>query len=391
MKIGLALSGGGVRATIYHLGVLARLAESELWGQIRHVSTVSGGSLCAALVFAKNQKRWPDGPTYLNAVLPAIQKLLTTQDLQKAYIIRALRPWLLLRGRAHVLAAAMESVWGINGCVSEMPLEPRWTINATCYETGKNWRFSAKRMGDYITEYVLQPKFPLAAAAAASAAVPGAIGPLTIDAAKYTWHSVDKKGLPTGEINPAFSTYHLWDGGVYENQGLEVLYKAGQGYRYDLDFCLVSDASAPVGSEARTDLPVLRHFLPMKRLIFIAMDQIRSLRARDVFGYMKGNRCGGYLRMGESVAAIYRANGVALPEENLEVLSDNDVAWAAGFPTTLRQVTKAEFTLLFRHGYETCSAVLAVSSANPFQAFNASILQTELTNRDEIPAQKRGE
>ena len=29
-KIGIALSGGGVRATVFHLGVLARLAEDDL-------------------------------------------------------------------------------------------------------------------------------------------------------------------------------------------------------------------------------------------------------------------------------------------------------------------------------------------------------------------------
>jgi predicted acylesterase/phospholipase RssA len=29
MKIGLALSGGGFRATVFHLGVLARLAEEN--------------------------------------------------------------------------------------------------------------------------------------------------------------------------------------------------------------------------------------------------------------------------------------------------------------------------------------------------------------------------
>lgn len=37
-RVGLALSGGGFRASLYHLGVLARLAESDV---LRHVETLS--------------------------------------------------------------------------------------------------------------------------------------------------------------------------------------------------------------------------------------------------------------------------------------------------------------------------------------------------------------
>ncbi len=43
MKIGLSLSGGGFRATVFHLGVLARLAEEGLMEEVTCVSTVSGG------------------------------------------------------------------------------------------------------------------------------------------------------------------------------------------------------------------------------------------------------------------------------------------------------------------------------------------------------------
>ena len=51
MKIGLALSGGGFRATIYHLGVLARLAEQNRLEEVTFISTVSGGSLCLRKTF----------------------------------------------------------------------------------------------------------------------------------------------------------------------------------------------------------------------------------------------------------------------------------------------------------------------------------------------------
>lgn len=48
-KLGLALSGGGFRASLYHLGVLRRLAELDLLRRIEVISTVSGGSVVGAL------------------------------------------------------------------------------------------------------------------------------------------------------------------------------------------------------------------------------------------------------------------------------------------------------------------------------------------------------
>ena len=48
-KWGLALSGGGFRASFFHLGVLARLAEMDLLRRVEVISTVSGGSIIGAL------------------------------------------------------------------------------------------------------------------------------------------------------------------------------------------------------------------------------------------------------------------------------------------------------------------------------------------------------
>jgi len=45
---GLALSGGGFRATCFHVGVLAHLAESDELGHLDTISCVSGGSIAGA-------------------------------------------------------------------------------------------------------------------------------------------------------------------------------------------------------------------------------------------------------------------------------------------------------------------------------------------------------
>lgn len=47
-KAGLALSGGGFRASFYHLGVLARLAELDMLRHLEVLSCVSGGSIVGA-------------------------------------------------------------------------------------------------------------------------------------------------------------------------------------------------------------------------------------------------------------------------------------------------------------------------------------------------------
>ena len=50
-KIGLALSGGGFRASLYHLGVLARLAELDVLRYVEVLSCVSGGSIVGAYYY----------------------------------------------------------------------------------------------------------------------------------------------------------------------------------------------------------------------------------------------------------------------------------------------------------------------------------------------------
>ena len=47
-KVGLALSGGGFRASLFHIGVLARLAELDLLRNVEVLSCVSGGSIVGA-------------------------------------------------------------------------------------------------------------------------------------------------------------------------------------------------------------------------------------------------------------------------------------------------------------------------------------------------------
>ena len=52
-KLGLALSGGGFRASLFHIGVLASLAEKGELKNIEAISCVSGGSILGAFYYLK--------------------------------------------------------------------------------------------------------------------------------------------------------------------------------------------------------------------------------------------------------------------------------------------------------------------------------------------------
>ena len=47
-RIGLALSGGGFCATLFHLGMIRFLREAGILPQVKHITSVSGGSILAA-------------------------------------------------------------------------------------------------------------------------------------------------------------------------------------------------------------------------------------------------------------------------------------------------------------------------------------------------------
>ena len=364
MKIAIALSGGGVRAVAFHCGVLRRLALDELLERTTFVSTVSGGSLLTGLILCQNGHRWPTSGEFLETVLPKVSECLTAATLQWSYVWRVFaRPWRLAHGRAWVLARQLETQWGIAGSLQDLPSLPRWIINATCYQTGKNWRFSQPRMGDYLSHYVLAPDIPIADAIAASAAVPGLIGPLVIRSERYHWHRYEGGQLvPTS--TPA-TRYELWDGGVYDNLGLEPLFKPSGGFRDGFDLLLVSDASAPLELNPRTPNRILRPAHRVLRLVDIASDQVRGLRSRAVVAeFARDVATGVYFRIGTTAEKIYTAVGWAAAPGNH--LAAGDVSRAATFPTTLRRLTQPEFNRIHRHGFEVADGTLATRLTSRF-------------------------
>src|ERR1700733_11095257 len=61
-KVGLALSGGGFRASLFHIGVLARLAELDVLRHVEVLSCVSGGSIIGAYYYLELRNKLQQKP-----------------------------------------------------------------------------------------------------------------------------------------------------------------------------------------------------------------------------------------------------------------------------------------------------------------------------------------
>jgi NTE family protein len=365
-KIGLALSGGGVRAAIFHLGVLRRLAAEDLLGKVTHLSTVSGGSLVTAAIMARSGLCWPTSAQYEGEVYPDLRELLTSSDLFSLQAVGwsgLLRFNLkLLRHRARVLADLLERQWGVRGGLGDLPPTPVWWINTTCLLTGKNWRFARGEMGDWRFGLHYAPEVRIADAAAASAAVPYAIGALTLDLPREGWFEVDPATRrPTRRRErPTAERVRLWDGGAYENLGLEALYKPGEALRH-CDFLICSDASGALASEeSSSPLRLFRGKLASPRLFDVASDQIRSLRSRMLFRDIdEGTVRGALIKMGLSARDIDIKVGRSRSGPDYDAFqTDAETRAAHLHPTDLAAVSPEIFDLIARHGFEAADGVL---------------------------------
>ena len=343
-KVSLALSGGGVRAMAVHMGVLRFLAENGWLELVARVSSVSGGSLAVGLVIARAGRRWPSSSEFLGDVLPAVRESMCDRSLIWDALSQLRYPgnWKYLLSRANLVGKALEKHWGLNFALSDLPTIPTWSINATTAENGKRFRFKGLTIGDYEAGYAVAGDLSVSTALAVSAAFPGAIGPLALQTGLFDWKKRNW-GEPESAaktLEPEFKTLHLYDGGVYDNLGLESLFDAGRGTpKVESDIIIVSDAGAPLGQGFSVGpLSPWR----LKRVADIMSDQSRSLRVRTFVEYIKRTGAGALIQLNSPL---------------LDRRTDADADFAFTFPTTLRRLEKSEFDTLARHGYSVAKKV----------------------------------
>ncbi|HEX5089464.1 MAG TPA: patatin-like phospholipase family protein [Nocardioides sp.] len=267
--VGLCLSGGGFRAMLFHLGVLKRLNLAGWLPRLDRVSSVSGGSITAGLLGL----RW-DELTFTDGVATNFDALVTdplrefahTKVDVPAVATGALLPFVTISDR---VVGKLRRLYG-DATLQDLPDRPRFVINATNLETGVLFRFSKPYLADYTIGLVRDPDVALAQAVGASAAFPPFLSPFEIDLSDATWDLGEK---PVENPSPAFrSEILLSDGGVYDNMGLETVWKK---YRT----VLVSDAGGHMGADTDPGRDWAHGIL---RVLHILDSQVRSLRRSAV-------------------------------------------------------------------------------------------------------------
>jgi len=280
--VALCLSGGGYRAMIFHVGAIWRLNELRYLPKLDRVSSVSGGSITAGVLGLN----WPrlqfdaDGfATNLDEQFVQPLRKLASKTIDKGAVIGGI----LLPGTIsdRVAGAYRKHVFG-KATLQNLPDRPRFVINATNFQTGALWRFSKPYMADYRVGMVRNPKVELAVAVAASSAFPPILSPVQLHLDPDSFDPAERGPLH----EPPYTTdVVLSDGGVYDNLGLETVWK-----RYIT--ILVSDGGGKMGAQPKPKHDWARHAY---RALGVIDTQVRNLRKRQVVaGYLNGDREGTY-------------------------------------------------------------------------------------------------
>ena len=338
--IALALSGGGYRAMVFHIGALLRLNELGLLAKLARVSSVSGGSITAGvLALFWTQLKFQNGvASNFNIVVGKLRAMASTTIDMGAIIGGILLPGTI----SDRVAAAYDNVLFGGKMLSDLPDEgvsvPRFVFNATNVQTAALWRFSKPYMGDYRVGLVYNPKVSIAVAVAASSAFPPVLSPVTLD---ITQPVVATKGADLSYA-PFTTTAVLSDGGVYDNLGLETIFK-----RYKT--LLVSDAGQKIAPEESPHHDWVRHSI---RILDTVDNQVRSLRKRHLIdSYTSGESTGCYWGIRTHFSDYH------LTSDPLGC-SGRDPDYLAAIPTRLEAMDETMQRKLINWGYAVCDAAI---------------------------------
>lgn len=321
--IGLALSGGGFRAMLFHLGAIVRLNEMRLLRELDEVSGVSGGAIVAGRLAAV----WPRLRFRVGMAVnlweelaaPLLEFAGRRVDIRAA--ARALVPG--VSAARQLEAAYRNSVVGMT-TLGDMPARPRFSFLAVHLASGAPWVFERRGAESVSIGRLRDPSIPLARAMAASSAYPPFLAPLVLH--------MDPARLdhPT----PVEPRAVLADGGMYDNLGLHGLW----------DRCatiLCSDAGGVLQPMARTSGFWLRQLV---RAMEIHADRSRSLRRHVALEE---------LRLGRKAGTLWRTDA-NLSSYPVEPAFSVDPSWPphlAEMRTRLDRFSIVEQCRLINWGY----------------------------------------
>ena len=374
-RIALALSGGGFRAAIFHLGVLRRLAECGWLDRIDVLSTVSGGSLLGGFLAL----RW--------------ETLLQKGAAPEAFETTIVRPFLDIVTKHNFILRWMAASWKLpfkkygdptftrsklageiysemfydGRTCDELPVRPYLVLNAASLLSIRAWRFTRAGLGDSRFGHASWGVKPLliGEAAGTSAAFPPVFPPPRIRCADYAF------GKPIYDEEPLAKVDYvmLSDGGVYDNLGVEAVQKRtplpGETQPLEMaEFLVVSDAGYPAQYRFRASgLPVLSEGLLLYRVDAIAREQVSAQRRRELVARFQDAHDG---LKGVLIALSTTLEKLPLgryPEYTEQVPSKYQIpkpllAMIRGIRTQLDRFTDVECEALMYHAYTITDAVL---------------------------------
>jgi NTE family protein len=348
---GLCLSGGGSRAMLFHAGALMRLNELGLLAKTLRISSVSGGSIAAGVLGTRWSQLVFDP---VSGVAPDFEKIVVAPIRRFARknidIALGVKGVLLPGGNpaarfARVLDEELfhgATLQALPGMANEpaKPGTPRFVFNATNLQSGSLWRFSKPYTWDWRVGQIKDPSFLIGTAVAASSAFPPFFAPLVLDLNPSDF--VPGSGDPK-LVNP--TDYQrkvlLADGGVYDNLGLETVFK-------ECRVVLVSDGGGKLGDDAKppTDWP--RETL---RVMKIIDNGVRNLRKRQVIDVIESEgRDGAYWGIRSSVSESPAAGALYCDPVATRRLAE--------MPTRLAKVDDPRQAMLINWGYAIADAAV---------------------------------
>jgi NTE family protein len=331
--IGLCLSGGGYRAMLFHVGGLMRLNEAGYLPRLDRISSVSGGSIAAGVLGS----RWHSlrfsasgvADNFADQVLEPLRRL-ASRTLDVRSVLRGLlTPGLTINGC--LTAGYRRALFG-RRTLQDLPDRPHFVFNATSLQSGDLWRFSKPAEGDWRVGEIASPTTELAVAVAASSAFPPVLSPATL--ALGTAMQAGDQDRELGHT-PYTTRAVLADGGVYDNLGLETVWKK-------FDTVLVSDGGGHMADIPRPGRLWISQFV---RVLHVIDNQVRDLRKRQaVTSFADGQRKGAYWGIRSHVRDFGLGDPIADP-------ADAVIEALAAVPTRLARLDRLTQERLVNWGY----------------------------------------
>lgn len=334
--VGLCLSGGGYRAMLYHVGALRRLNELGFLPRFREIASVSGGSITAAVL----GRAWPrlefdagGRATNFDELISDPIARFATIGIDVKAILLGLLPGFTAAGEVakaydrHLLAGAT---------LQDLPDVPRFTFMATNLQTGSGWRFAKDYASDHRVGRIDRPHLRLSQVVAASSAFPPFLSPVRI-----TFERGSVKPMAGTDLHKSPFTEQavLTDGGVYDNLGLERVWRRCRTI-------LVSNGGA---SLPEIGSPTGRWVGQFHRVLSIIHQQAENSRKRLLFGVNNlSQRQIAYWSIDTPIDSYGLSDAVPLRSEA--------AAQAAGIRTRLNPFSPEEIELLLQVGYAGADA-----------------------------------